>query len=63
MSVSMCGCCRERVEPVLVMGVQLTVCPRCDRLPCSKCGVVDMSGVRQRCGYCDHDINLLRRGR
>lgn len=49
---------RARVETPTV-----TICPSCDRLPCPRCGLFDLTGKRALCTSCGASLKLPDRPR
>jgi len=54
-----CKVCGRLVEPHVVDGVSVLICPPCDRTRCS-CGEIDVSGRAKRCRRCGRDLRLDR---
>lgn len=53
---SLCG--QHKAVIVVVAGVDVLVCPACDRFPCKGCGETDLSGRRRTCSRCETPIGL-----
>lgn len=40
--------------------VGVAICPRCDRMKCGKCQVIEQSGLAETCPNCGNDMRLTR---